>query len=270
MNLEALRFVGRLLKRTPLLIGALLSCTAASAAASFPDEIQVYLDDVRAPGERGLELHVNTTPRGVSEPEYPGAVRNHHGLRITPEFSYGIARNADIGLYVPTLRDGSGNLYLPGLKLRAKWIPIRGDEKTGGWYLGVNGEISNISRKFSESRVSTEIRTIAGYRSETWLIGVNPILSWSLSPGQRENNPEFEMAWKISRSVAQGIALGFEYYAGMGKLRNYLPRDQQDRTLYLTADVNRAPWIFNLGIGRGLTDATDPWTIKAIFSFEFE
>ena len=47
-------------------------------------------------------------------------------------------------------------------------------------------------------------------------------------------------------------------------------RDQQDRALYLTADVNRAPWIFNFGIGRGLTNATDPWTIKAIFSFEFE
>lgn len=270
MNLEALQLVGRFLRRTPLLFGILLYGAAALAAAAFPDEIQVYIDDVRAPGERGLELHVNTTPKGVSEPEYPGAVRNDHGLRITPEFSYGIGWNADIGLYVPTLRDGAGNWYLPGLKLRAKWMPIHGDEKTGGWYLGVNGEISNISKKFSESRVSTEVRTIAGYRSETWLVGVNPILSWSLSPGQRENNPELEMAWKVSRSVAQGIALGFEYYSGMGRLRNYLPRDQQDRTLFLTADVNRAPWIFNFGIGRGQTNATDPWTVKAIFSFEFE
>ena len=270
MNMEPLRFIGRLLKRTSVLAGALLSCMAISAAAALLDEIQVYIDDVRAPGERGLELHVNTTPKGVSEPEYPGAVRNHRGLRITPEFSYGIGKDADIGLYVPTLRDGAGNWYLPGLKLRGKWILIRGDEKTGGWYLGVNGEISNISRKFSESRVSTEVRTIAGYRSEAWLIGVNPILAWSLSPGRRENNPELEMAWKVSRSVAHGIALGFEYYSGMGKLRNYVPRDQQDRTLFLTADVNRAPWIFNLGIGRGQTNATDPWTIKAIFSFEFE
>ena len=270
MNLEVLRLVWRLPRRTPLLVGILLSGVVASAAAALPDEIQVYVDDVRAPGERGLELHVNTTPKGVREPEYLGAVRNHHGLRITPEFSYGTGGDTDIGLYVPTVRDEFGNLYLPGLKLRAKWVPIHGDETTGGWYLGVNGEISNISKKFSESRVSTEVRFIAGYRSETWLIGVNPILTWSLSPGQRESNPELKMAWKVSRSVAQGIALGFEYYAGMGKLRNYLPRDQQDRTFYLTADVNRAPWIFNFGIGRGLTNATDPWTIKAIFSFEFE
>lgn len=270
MNLEALYLLGRLLRRTSLPVGILLCGAAASAAAALPDEIQVYIDDVRAPGERGVELHVNTTPKGVRESEYPGAVRNHQGLRFTPEFSYGTGGDTDIGLYVPTVRDEFGDLYLPGLKLRAKWIPIHGDEKTGGWYLGVNGEISNVSKKFSASRVTTEVRTIAGYRSETWLIGVNPILTWSLSPGQRESNPELEMAWKLSLSVAQGIALGLEYYAGMGKLRNYLPRDQQDRALYLTADVNRAPWIFNFGIGRGLTDATDPWTIKAIFSFEFE
>jgi hypothetical protein len=267
---KAMPLVWLLLRRTRLLAAILLSGAAASAAAAFPDEIQVYTDDVRAPRERGLELHVNTTPKGVSAPEYPGAVRNNHGLRITPEFSYGIGGNADIGLYVPTLRDEAGNWYLPGLKFRAKWVPIRGDEKTGGWYVGVNGEISNISKKFSESRVSTEVRTIAGYRSETWLIGVNPILSWSLSPGQRENNPELEMAWKVSRSVARGLALGVEYYAGMGKLGNNLPRDMQDRALYLTVDVDRAPWVFNFGIGKGLTDAADAWTVKAIFSFDFD
>jgi hypothetical protein len=269
-KLNACRPIRHLLWCAPLLVAILASGVAAPATAGFPDEIQVYVDDVKAQGERGLELHVNTTPKGVSEPGSPGTVRNNHGLRITPEFSYGIGADADLGLYLPTVRDGAGNWYLPGLKLRAKWIPIRGDEKTGGWYLGVNGEISNISKKFADSRVSTEIRTIAGYRSETWLIGVNPILSWSLSPGQRESNPELEMAWKVSRNVAQGIALGFEYYSGMGKLRNYLPKDQQDRTLFLTADVNRAPWIFNFGIGRGQTNATDPWTVKAIFSFEFD
>lgn len=269
MNLDALRLCASLASCVPPLVGILLLAAVARPAAAFPDEIQVYVDDVRGPRERGLELHVNTTPKGVREPEYPGAVRNHHGLRITPEFSYGIGGNADIGLYVPTLRDEFGNWYLPGLKLRAKWMPIRGDEKIGGWYLGVNGEIGNISRKFSQSRVSTEVRTIAGYRSEDWLFGVNPILSWSLSPGQRESNPELDMAWKVSRSVARGMALGIEYYAGMGRFRSYLPKEMQDRTVYLTVDVDRAPWVFNLGIGKGLTDAADAWTVKAIFEFDF-
>jgi hypothetical protein len=248
---------------------ALLLLSPAPASA-FPDEIQVYTDDVTAPGQHGLELHVNTTPKGQREPAYPGAVVSDRGLRITPEFSYGIGKDADIGLYVPTVRDAAGNWYLPGLKLRAKWIPIHGDEATGGAYLGVNGEISNISRKFSESRIASEVRIIAGYRSADWLIGVNPILTWSLSPGQRENNPELEMGWKVSRSVAHGMALGFEYYSAMGKLRSYLPDEMRDRVLYLTLDVDRAPWVFNVGIGKGLTDAADPWTVKAILDFSFK
>lgn len=251
-----------------LALAIVLPVTALAAA--FPDEIQVYTDDLTATGKHGLEVHVNTTPKGQRVPEYPGAITSHHGLRITPEFSYGTGRDTDIGLYVPTVRDAAGNWYLPGLKLRGKWVPIRGDETTGGWYLGVNGEIANISRKFSESRLSSEVRIIAGYRSEAWLIGVNPILSWSLSPGHRENNPELDMAWKASRRVAPGMALGFEYYAGMGKLRNYLPREMQDRVLYLTIDVDRAPWVFNFGIGKGLTDAADAWTVKAIFEFDFD
>ena len=33
-------------------------------APAIQDEIQVYVDDVNAPGEYGLETHINTTPRG--------------------------------------------------------------------------------------------------------------------------------------------------------------------------------------------------------------
>jgi len=38
------------------------------AGAALSDEIQVYTDDINAPGEFGLELHVNTTPKGRRVP----------------------------------------------------------------------------------------------------------------------------------------------------------------------------------------------------------
>ena len=65
--------------------------------------------------------------------------------------------------------------------------------------------------------------------------------------------------------VRPGIAFGFEHYVGVGKLAHPLPKDEQEQTFYLTLDVDRKPWIFNIGIGRGLTPATDRWTLKAIF-----
>ena len=34
-------------------------------------------------------------------------------------------------------------------------------------------------------------------------------------------------------------------------------------------DMGRKPCVFNLGLGRGLTDAADRWTVKAIFDLPF-
>lgn len=34
-------------------------------------------------------------------------------------------------------------------------------------------------------------------------------------------------------------------------------------------DYDRKPWAFNVGLGRGLNNATDRWTIKAIVEVPF-
>ena len=104
-----------------------VSCALLSPAAhsALPDEIQVYTDDINAPGEFGLELHVNTTPRGIRTPGYPGEVVTHRGLRITPEFSYGLAPHWDVGAYLPFVRNAEGTEYFAGPRLRLKWIPVR-------------------------------------------------------------------------------------------------------------------------------------------------
>lgn len=259
--------------RVRALSAALLAGSLAlSPARSFgiTDEIQVYTDDINKPGEFGLELHINTTPKGRVTPDYPGDVPPRHGIRFTPEFSYGLTRDFEAGLYIPATRDADGNLFVGGVKLRLKWLPVRGDEDAGGWYFGENFEISSLNRSFSESRYSAELRTIIGYRAKDWLLGFNPILDFDLSPGFRNGGPDLVLAWKAAHSVAPGISLGAEYYSSVGKLSHPLPHDFQDHTLYLVMDYDRKPWIFNLGIGRGLTTAADRWTIKAIFEVPFD
>ena len=77
------------------------------AQAAQQDEIQVYADDINKPGQFGLELHLNTTPSGRTVPDYPGEITNHHGFRFTPEFSYGVRSDLELGLYLPMLTDGS-------------------------------------------------------------------------------------------------------------------------------------------------------------------
>jgi hypothetical protein len=250
-------------------LAALLFAAACAppALAALPDEIQIYTDDINEPGEFGLELHVNTTPRGISAPDYPGESVADRGLRITPEFSYGITRTLEAGLYVPMVMK-AGNWSFTGLKPRLKWLPIKGDEVEGGWYAGVNLEISNNQPKFTPSRHNAELRIMLGHRSKDWLIGVNPVFGWALSPSQLDPkpvNPDFSFNTRITRRVGDGIVTGFEYYNSKGTWRQFDPSSQQGKTLFWIVEVENKVLPFQVGIGRGLNDATDRWTIKAIF-----
>ena len=248
---------------------ALFFCLAAlpgSAGAALSDEIQVYADDINAPREFGLELHANGTPRGRRVADYPGEVVPNHGLRLTPEFSYGLTPAWEAGLYLPTNTDASGHMSLAGWKLRMKWLPVRGAEDAGGWFAGANGELSRLQQKYSQSRDSFELRLMGGYRGESWLLAVNPVFGWDLSPGYRRGTPEFSLSFKAARKVTEAIAIGGEYYSGLGTTSRILPLASQDNTLYAVVDVElKKGWGLNFGVGRGLTGSADRYTVKAVF-----
>jgi hypothetical protein len=255
-----------------LLAGIFGACMGSAANAALPDEIQVYTFDINAPREFGLEVHINTTPSGQRVPAYPGEVSTYHGWRLTPEFSYGLAKNWEAGLYVPTVRAADGSYYLAGAKLRLKWLPLQagqdGQDK-GGWFAGVNGELGRITRRFDTSRSNLELRFIAGWKNADWLLAVNPIFGWALSDGQREGTPEGTLSLKVARNVAQQLALGLEYYSAYGKVSQVLPLDERDNRLFLAIDYAGKPFAFNFGVGRGQTAGADKWTVKAIIDVPF-
>ncbi len=265
MGLRHSRRVRRGLAR---LAGLLAGLLVVGHAFGVTDEIQVYLDDINAPGTRGLQLHINTTPNGRDKPEYKGEIPPNHGLRLTPEFSWGLTDTLESGLYIPTQRDAAGGYYLGGAKVRLKWIPVHAPDE-GGWYFGANGELSHLTKKFSVSPTDFELRLIGGYRNRDWIFGFNPIIEWDFADGHLAPPPEATYAFKVARTVAEGMALGLEYYVDTGKLGSPRPTDDQNRTLYLAMDLDRKPWVINFGIGRGLTGATDRWTVKAIIDIPF-
>ncbi len=244
--------------RNRFLVAAAIFC-CSHAHGALPDEIQVYTDDVSAPGERGIELHVNTTPSGRSRPDYPGEVTPYHGLRITPELSWGLVPDVDWGLYLPFVRSGDGTDYFAGPRLRLKWMPLRGNP---GYFAGVNVELSFVERRFEEARRTAEIRPIVGYRNDDWLLSFNPIVGTDLA-GPQKGVLTFAPAFKIARSAGGGYALGAEYYAELGRLSHFAPGSEQSHILYFVLDTQK----LNFGVGRGLNGATDRWTVKAIYSF---
>lgn len=251
---------------TPLAAALLV---AHSANAALPDEIQVYADDLNAPGEFGLELHVNTAPKGQRQAGWHGEIKNDHSLFVTPELSWGLTDSVDAGIYLPTARDSaSGNFYAAGAKGRIKWLPVRGDEVQGGAFAGLNLELARVARRFEEYRSSAELRAMLGWRTPEWLLAINPVLSWDLSDGA-ERRTGYGFGLKGSREVGDGLALGLEYYTDQGKLGRHDPWNQQNNKLFVVADIDRKPWGFNLGVGKGLSGDTEKLTLKGIVEVGF-
>ena len=250
------------------LLAVLLGSLAGAAAAALPDEIQVYTDDINAPGEWGMELHVNSTPKGRLAPEFPGEVTPHHGLRVTPEITRGLTKTVDVGLYLPFVRDAADRMLFGGPKFRLKWLPLQPGER-GGWFAGTNWEYSWLNRNFEPATRRLELRPILGWKNEHWLVAANPVLDWALNGPERAGRPTFNPSFKVARTVTKDLALGFEYYTGLGRLGRPLPAGERAKTLYFAAEGEGGPVPIHFGIGRGLNDATDRWTVKAILEFSF-
>lgn len=258
------------MKRRPknALLAALFSLALAPGArAALPDEIKVFADGLNEPGEWTVELHVNTTPKGRREPEFPGEVTPHHALRLTPEITRGLTKTLEVGVHLPTVRAADGRWLFGGPKLRFNWLPLQAGEK-GGWFAGTNWEYSWFTRNMEAETRLLELRPILGWRNEDWLVSANPILDWVLKGPERGGRPAFNPAFKVSRAVAKDVALGLEHYSELGRLGRPLARGERAHTLFFVLDWDRGPLPFNLGIGRG-NSAADRWTVKAIFEFSF-
>jgi hypothetical protein len=240
-----------------------------AALASLQDEIQVYLDDIDRPGEFGLELHVNTTPSGRSTPNYPGEITPYHGLRVTPEFSWGLSRDWEAGLYLPFATDADGHAYAAGAKVRMKWMGLHADGPEGGSFAGANLELSRVQEKFAEAQSGAELRVMLGQRGKNWVLALNPVFEWDLGGPGRSGTPDLSFGLKAGYEVARGIMLGAEYYGELGRLNNTLPSSQQDHRLFAAVDVDRSKVEFNFAVGYGLTSAADRWTVKAIVELPF-
>ncbi|GAC1524763.1 MAG: hypothetical protein NVS2B4_00090 [Ramlibacter sp.] len=231
--------------------------------ADLQDEIQVYDDAINAAGEPGLEVHVNATPNGRRFGNYQGEIPPAGAVRVTPELSWGATRTMELGLYLPSVLRSS-RYELAGAKVRLKYLPLQPSESQGA-FAGVNLELSRLKYRYSESRTSLESRFIVGWRGREWLMAANPIVGAGLSPGYAGQRPDFSLGAKVSRRVSAGLAAGVETYSQMGPIGRPLPWMEQDQKVFLVLDVDRAPWVFNIGIGHGMTKASDRTTVKAIF-----
>jgi hypothetical protein len=244
---------------------AVLAVTAGGVSAA-PEEIQVYMDEMNGAGKFGLDVHANYVVSGQGMPDYPGAQAPRHVFRATPEFSWGLSDQWDLGAYILSSVDAAGRSTIDGQKLRLKYIApkIAGQE----WFWGANLEIGRVAHRIDENPWNGELKGILGLRSGRWTLAVNPNFDFKIS-GPVASPASLGIGSKISWKSDAEVEYGIESYNEMGPFRSLGRLNQQSQTLFGVVDLTYRGWDLNLGIGRGLTTSSDRWLVKAIVGVPF-
>jgi hypothetical protein len=253
------------MRLTPLLLVICLCLSTGAHAA--PEEIQVYLDDLVGTGNFGMDVHNNYVSSGSAEADWPGGEAPLHLYRLTPEFYYGLSDTLELGLYTLTTAQSGRDPTFDGPKLRLKFIAPH--DAGSGAFWGANLEIGDTSLRVSPEPWGTEFKTIYGYRWSRWLFATNLNLDWTGS-APFAGPVSLDVDSKLAYETDGGYQLGFESYDELGEASDLGHLDRDSETLYAVLDTDLGKHAdLDLGLGRGLTPASDRWILKFILGFHF-
>lgn len=232
----------------------------ATRAHAQADEIQVYQGGLAPVGVFNLTIHNNFTPKGIKTQAFPGAVTSDHSLNGVPEFAYGVTKWFEAGLYLPLYSlDKDIGFGLDGVKLRTLFARPDGDNHT--FVYGVNFEFSYNAKRWDPNRISSEIRPIIGWHLKPFDIIFNPILDTEYDTFR---NLEFAPSTRVAYTVNSKWQAAVEEYADLGPIHHFASTSGQSHQIFAVVDHSGKTWDIEAGIGAGLTDASDKFTLKLI------
>ena len=245
-----------------LLAGAAL-WTALGQPANAVDEIQVYNAGIAEVGQFTIQQHLNYIPLGVKEPPFPGGLISHNSINGTPEFAYGMTDWWEVGLYLPFAVQDQ-RFYSDSFKLRTLFVTPQAEQRN--FFYGINFELSNTTPPFAQARFGLEVRPIIGIRNADYEFIVNPIVDIAFG---RYGQVDFAPAARFARKLGPDLLVGFEYYADFGEIGHFGKFEDQQHTLFAVTDFKLGVFDVDLGLGYGLTPASDRFVIKTIIGYAF-
>jgi len=244
-------------------VGVVLAVVAGAAGAGAQtDEIQVYDASIAAPHEVTLTLHTNYVADGDTQPAFPGAVVANRSLNGALEWAYGVADWFEAGLYFPVWsRDAQQGLGYDGMKLRALFVSPHGDARHFAY--GVNFEFSVNQPRWDASHYTGEMRGILAWHFTAWDLILNPIFDTSFDGVA---NLVFAPCARVDYNADKAWSIALEQYSDFGPVSSFYSWSAQSHQLYAVVDRHWTKWDAELGVGRGLTSASDAWTVKVILA----
>lgn len=234
--------------------GGVVQLLPICSANAAPADMRVVTDEMLSPNEFGLELQFNAAKPTTS-------IGQGYISQEIIEPAFGIAEHWEASLQLP-VEQISGAWYGTGLNTELQYVAPHDD--ANGYYWGWRGEINFVHAVNTENSWQSELRSILGYRVEGWHLVLNPSITVPLTGSNRRVT--FEPSAKVVNIIGQDTDVGFEYFVESGPIAHTLPSQQRYELPMLVMDTRFGKSDFNIGVGKGRTNETDQWVIKAILS----
>ncbi len=244
---------------------ALWSGLARPARAQDNYEIQVYGAELVPARRTMIEFHTNFAPAG-SLAIVSGLQLSDHTWHETVEVTHGFFDWLEVGAYAFTSYRSDDGWRFVGSHLRPRVsVPA-----SWHWPVGVSlsQEIGFQYPYFAPDRWTWEIRPIVDQQIGRAYWAVNVAFEHALSGPGVHAGFDVSPAAKFSVDVTPTVGIGLEYYGSLGYIRRLDPASNQQHQLFPVLDLDFSPnWEFDLGVGIGLTRATDRAIIKLIVGY---
>lgn len=228
----------------------------SGAAVAVPPDLKVSTDDLNEAGEQFIEFQANKASRpgpNAADPRVP--------FQFLAEYSYGITDHWQVALKLPFARDDGVRSL--GWTAEVRYLPEH-DREAGG-YWGLDAALGR-GRELPGERASSgaDIVPVFGYRTPKWHFAANTAFGFPATGDDRRGT--FSAALKAAYRLSAKSEAGLEYYFDAGPLRAWHAKHERNEYLFAVWDKVAGNEL-NIGIGRGLTDASERWILKAVYSF---
>jgi hypothetical protein len=244
---------------------ALAWCGAAGAIDFY--EIQIYTVDTTPKGHLTLELHSNSTTTATGQWAHENI--DPYQIHETLEATYGVFKHLEIGQYLATAKLSNGNYEYSGS--RSKIHFGIGDPDRWAVAFGGNIELDYMRRDAEENPLTLELRPILESHFHNFAVVANLAFEKPFSgPGTHEGmqfDPSGEI---IYNGLFDSFSPALEYYGDMGAISPMPSIQRQQHFLVPALNVDIDPRLeVNLGVGIGLTRASNGLFLKSILGWTF-
>ena len=248
----------------PLAAAFVMAVAGASAATAFVyDEFEVFAPPSGEVGTFEVDQHVNYGLRGRRVLEYPRALPPRGGTFLNTEISYGVLPWYTLSLELPAAVTRDGRLHDGGFKLR-NIVAIAG---SAAWSYGVLLEAQRQPHGFLPHPWGIVASPLVAWRSGAWEAVLNT--GFGMSFGARGATAVVAPAARLGYALRDDLAIGAEYYGDLDQAGRWSELPRQGHQLLAVTRIGLGPAGLRLGLGRGLTAASDRWVGTVVVGFEF-